>query len=1158
MCRVPDALLVLAATLVSGTRVYILEVPSQHIALEGPLTVTVIPKHNASQPPDDGGYLDEERSKNYSTDRSEIRGASHVETSNHPAEITTTVPSGHRRHLDVILSLYYNEDSLMNYTLTEHVQQETFVFPCGTVAHAGQYFVSLVQGNRILSRKLMRVQWPEVRAVLPEHSYTHLSNVGSTFKFVGRPCISKAKLGFKTWAVLYRRISSALSKRSHPNRRLRRHDRKETRRRRTNRSSRRPMAVVRSSDLRLRENIIPPSYEGTDDFGMSSSEKPVASLPPPWGSGHDSTRNWRNRLIINEANSHRASETVQRSSEWSSSSLDKSRMFKIEGMNMMAVVPVRGLYSQLQHLVKFSCESFGLAGKYTVKLITDLVNSPVIATSGIMQVEWNKDFSLHIGQKTVAECTDSISVSYSRPECTGQTDRIRMYATFRANVTSANPPIVPVYVSERSLIQDPKVLHFQCGLFNRGAVDYCFSYVTKTRSLAVATVLNKCIPIAGPIVDGEWGAWSEWTNCISSCGFGKRLRHRYCDQPPPSSTGAFCKGEPLQIGNCTNPTCPTEVVTPESEEPTDEVIHPTETHHCACGCSFILHRFLSSSVSASAAQCTGQAVWLIQGVEGFRIHVEFQKVWLRPGKQWLKIRDGNTPMSPLLIRLPTHDRPHNHPTYYPTYNPETVQDGPRGKAADLSLVSTGIFLLVEFRSDLNSSEDSFLEQWGFSIVAKVEKAEDSDGIAVATFPDSGSNNSSWALLAAVHITAIVFLGGIMACIAVFAVYHVHRYQTYKRATLIVESPCSSPTDGPLRKSYSSTQTVSEVVSLKSFSFSLKPQLPKSLTLKLRNKGGKTYTSLKDDEGSASARRGGHEESRHSLPNSPFLTRRSASGASTPANMRRSSTQFGKLFQRESRAARWKKRKSASFDGLQIRCISPIDEWEKEDDIFIQNEDAKEIKEDKEGEGAIPKVCRRHRSPSGNESNKYREYRKSQLSDEEKQNQNMKSRDVIKLNKEKFNLEKLRRRTSELSRSNSIGTVRAASSVSEISMAGTEMELEIDYYDYDVCNASAVPGSLFGLDPSLMPWIPPFIPFLDDEENEEEKEGCSIQMQQLNITEPENKVSQEDLSKSNENNEDLAETKAQPDPQTTPTPETKILNIDDIQFADEDSDDEIID
>lgn len=44
--------------------------------------------------------------------------------------------------------------------------------------------------------------------------------------------------------------------------------------------------------------------------------------------------------------------------------------------------------------------------------------------------------------------------------------------------------------------------------------------------------------------------------------------------------------------------------------------------------------------------------------------------------------------------------------------------------------------------------------------------------------------------------------------------------------------------------------------------------------------------------------------------------------------------------------------------------------------------------------------------------------------------------------------------------------------SEFSLAGPEADLELDYYDYNVVNAGAVPGSYLGMDPQYLVWIPP--------------------------------------------------------------------------------------
>lgn len=46
--------------------------------------------------------------------------------------------------------------------------------------------------------------------------------------------------------------------------------------------------------------------------------------------------------------------------------------------------------------------------------------------------------------------------------------------------------------------------------------------------------------------------------------------------------------------------------------------------------------------------------------------------------------------------------------------------------------------------------------------------------------------------------------------------------------------------------------------------------------------------------------------------------------------------------------------------------------------------------------------------------------------------------------------------------------------SEFSLS-EDADLELDYYDYNVQNASAVPDSYIGMDPAYLVWIPPFSP-----------------------------------------------------------------------------------
>lgn len=68
---------------------------------------------------------------------------------------------------------------------------------------------------------------------------------------------------------------------------------------------------------------------------------------------------------------------------------------------------------------------------------------------------------------------------------------------------------------------------------------------------------------------------------------------------------------------------------------------------------------------------------------------------------------------------------------------------------------------------------------------------------------------------------------------------------------------------------------------------------------------------------------------------------------------------------------------------------------------------------------------------------------------------------LKENKEKRNREKL---------------LATGAHGSEFSLDCNEGDLEMDYYDYNVVNAGAAPGSYLGMDPAFLVWIPP----LDDD------------------------------------------------------------------------------
>lgn len=58
--------------------------------------------------------------------------------------------------------------------------------------------------------------------------------------------------------------------------------------------------------------------------------------------------------------------------------------------------------------------------------------------------------------------------------------------------------------------------------------------------------------------DGGWGKWSSWTVCDKGCDGGKRMRHRFCNNPFPQHGGAECPGLRHQTEDCNTEDCPGE------------------------------------------------------------------------------------------------------------------------------------------------------------------------------------------------------------------------------------------------------------------------------------------------------------------------------------------------------------------------------------------------------------------------------------------------------------------------------------------------------------------------------------------------------------------------------------------------------------------------
>ena len=55
-------------------------------------------------------------------------------------------------------------------------------------------------------------------------------------------------------------------------------------------------------------------------------------------------------------------------------------------------------------------------------------------------------------------------------------------------------------------------------------------------------------------VDGQWGLWTSWSTCNSTCGGGSQTRKRLCNNPPPDG-GIDCIGDAKETQSCNQYGC---------------------------------------------------------------------------------------------------------------------------------------------------------------------------------------------------------------------------------------------------------------------------------------------------------------------------------------------------------------------------------------------------------------------------------------------------------------------------------------------------------------------------------------------------------------------------------------------------------------------------
>ncbi|XP_052087844.1 coadhesin-like [Mytilus californianus] len=55
---------------------------------------------------------------------------------------------------------------------------------------------------------------------------------------------------------------------------------------------------------------------------------------------------------------------------------------------------------------------------------------------------------------------------------------------------------------------------------------------------------------------GNWGNWRDWSPCPVTCGGGRQVKIRACDNPAPGNNGSDCKGSDSESRTCAPIPCP--------------------------------------------------------------------------------------------------------------------------------------------------------------------------------------------------------------------------------------------------------------------------------------------------------------------------------------------------------------------------------------------------------------------------------------------------------------------------------------------------------------------------------------------------------------------------------------------------------------------------
>ncbi|XP_017059910.1 uncharacterized protein LOC108100487 [Drosophila ficusphila] len=766
--------------------------------------------------------------------------------------------------------------------------------------------------------------------------------------------------------------------------------------------------------------------------------------------------------------------------------------------------------------LRLGCELFGLAGNYAVQLRPMIPAQNVPTTRRLLSVDWSDEFVFNVYARSIFPCDPhtGIGVLYEYPGCIlEQGDRVRLYAKLRADVASLKPPTSLHYVAEQRVVKSQHSLYFACDLFYEKYVEYCFVYVSQAISGAVADVRMDCVPTL-PVSDsdtGGWGPWSEWTPCSTNCLGGTRNRYRFCDSPPPRYGAKFCEGPSVETQKCGKSIADTwdciyetsgTVVTKENGTEVSQEIGPG----CRCGCIVHLGSSKPKRIIAGATQsCPGRSFWLIQvdGEESISLALSFLR--LPCASQYIKVRDGPSLSSTLLVEL---------------------NGGGlilKGVGVPVSVESSGGPLLVEFfAGEGHATNATASDQQGNAactggFMANVQQLlairnQNSSTTLVAATRLSGKTRSishktmSRLRFTLVHLSAMIFASIIIIISALLGAQYVVRYRKYHLAVsrrqdegsrLHTPRASLSSLQGPPSRAMSTTTLLSEVI----YMVKMRPKHHLRHSILRESVDAENLTSETEfKESELPGMLAKCSEVQELGSSASMLTLRNE--RSSPARSLETGSVIGSPSSAEAELAAVHSRTDGSKD-------SPTDDP-------MEPPSCKDSARDSESiiSSGMSSLCN---SPPMNSkrlskySDRYDAVTLKLLSS--RLDESLQDASSLHSVTESFRLGRLGSRSVSSSLTNgcyspaasvvSTATIRTTSNPkeskekqnrrkllarpgSEFSL-GNQEELELDYYDYNVINAGSAPGSYLGMDPAYLVWIPPFEEVAEREEDDKTPE-----------------------------------------------------------------------